>query len=353
MSPTSSAENERSLLLGEKAFDLIKSHVSPAYPRAYEVWYHYAGGHKPQLNEAVKRLTLDNGTISGQDIDQIYNTFFSNDRLQTETEKASHHVLSEIDNVMSMVNQALGSTQEYNQSLEGLSKDLSNTDERARIREIVQSLVVATKNMESTNSILETRLRETRSEIETLRETLEIVRIESLTDPLTGIANRKHFEEMLIKAIDHSAVQKTPFCLIMIDIDHFKNFNDTYGHLTGDQVIKLVTMTMREHVKTKATLARFGGEEFAIVLPETDLEQARQIGERIRKSVMSREIVKRSTGESLGKVTISVGVGTYRRGDTSISLLDRADQCLYQAKRSGRNRTIGDDEMDTNWPDVA
>ncbi|MDQ4134617.1 MAG: GGDEF domain-containing protein, partial [Pseudomonadota bacterium] len=177
----------------------------------------------------------------------------------------------------------------------------------------------------------------------------------SLTDPLTGISNRKHFEEMLIKAIEHAGAHKLPLALILIDIDHFKRFNDTYGHLTGDQVLRLVGVTMRERVRSKATLARFGGEEFGVILPETSLESARSTAEQIRENVMSRELVKRSTGESLGKVTVSLGIASFRKGDTAISLLERADQCMYMAKRAGRNRTVTDAELAMNGglPDAA
>jgi diguanylate cyclase len=181
------------------------------------------------------------------------------------------------------------------------------------------------------------------------------VRLESLTDSLTGISNRKHFEEMLVKAIDHAARHTKPLALIIIDIDHFKRFNDTFGHLTGDQVLRLVGVTMRERVKSQATLARFGGEEFGVILPDTTLEAARAIAEQIRENVMSRELVKRSTGESLGKVTISLGIAAFRKGDTAVSLLERADQCMFVAKRAGRNRTVTDADQPLNGgiPDAA
>ena len=127
-----------------------------------------------------------------------------------------------------------------------------------------------------------------------------------------------------------------------------------HGHLTGDQVLRLVGVTMRERVRSKATLARFGGEEFGVILPETSLDSARATAEQVRENVMSRELVKRSTGESLGKVTISLGIAAFRPGDSCISLLERADQCMYRAKRAGRNRTFTDAESPIGGlPDAA
>jgi diguanylate cyclase len=128
----------------------------------------------------------------------------------------------------------------------------------------------------------------------------------------------------------------------MTDIDHFKSFNDTWGHLTGDQVLRLVAMPMKQNVKGQDIAARSGGEEFAVVLPNTPLRSAVTVGDHIRRAVMSKELMKRSTGQNLGRVTISVGVATARNGDTVQSIITRADGCLYAAKRSGRNRVISE-----------
>ena len=300
------------------------------------------------MNDAIKQITAKQGSLSDGDIETLYGAHLGGERFADEAERTGASVLVEIDEVMEMLDLALGSTTKYGKSLEAFSKDLAGAVNRNRVREVLESLVVATRDISSTNHTLEARLKETRGEIETLRETLEAVRVESLTDSLTGISNRKHFEEMLVKAIDHAGSQKRPLALIIIDIDHFKRFNDTYGHLTGDQVLRLVGVTMRERVKSKATLARFGGEEFGVILPETTLDAARATAEKIRENVMSRELVKRSTGESLGKVTVSLGVAAFRDGDNAVSLLERADQCMFVAKRAGRNRTTTDAEQPFN-----
>jgi diguanylate cyclase len=340
-----SNEKDSGLRIAVKTVDLMKTWKSPAHPRSYEVWYSYLSGGRDGLTASIKTLMESQDAIGGREIEKLHDEFLSPHRLPDQAEKASAGIVKEIANVMEMIDMAMGSTEKYGKSLEAYSNDLDGQIDRTKIREVVQSLVLATNDISATNKALEARLHETKSEINSLRESLEVVRIESLTDPLTGIANRKHFEEMLLKSVDHAAVERAPLALIVIDIDHFKHFNDTYGHLTGDQVLRLVSMTMRERVKTKATLARFGGEEFGVIMPDTTIDSARATAEIIRQSVMSRELVKRSTGESLGKVTISVGVSAFKRGDTAMVLLGRADQCMYQAKRTGRNKTVCDYEM--------
>jgi diguanylate cyclase len=333
---------DRSFFIAQRAIELMKTYGSSADPRSYEVWYTYVGGAKPALNEAIKKLTTECGSLKDEDIEKLYDEHLASTRTARETEKASNLILGEIDQVMDMIDQALGSTSRYGESLQAFSNDLAGPVDRNRIRELVATVVRATQQVTETNEHLESRLKETRGEIETLRETLDVVRVEAITDPVTGIANRKHFQDMLHKSVEAANASKAPLSLIVIDIDHFKRFNDLYGHLTGDQVLRLVSMTMREQVKSKATLARFGGEEFGIIMPETPLADARAIGEEIRQSVLNRELVKRSTGESLGKITISVGVSEFRQGESGTALLDRADQCMYVAKRTGRNRTVTD-----------
>jgi len=333
---------DRSFFIAQRAIELMKTYGSSADPRSYEVWYTYVSGHKPAMNDAIKKLTAERGSLKDADIQTLYDEHLASTRAAQDTEKASNLILGEIDQVMDMIDQALGSTSRYGESLQAFSNDLAGPVDRNRIRDLVATVVRATQQVTETNQDLESRLKETRGEIETLRETLDVVRVEAITDPVTGIANRKHFQDMLHKSVEAANAAKAPLALIVIDIDHFKRFNDLYGHLTGDQVLRLVSMTMREQVKSKATLARFGGEEFGIIMPETPLADARAIAEEIRQSVLNRELVKRSTGESLGKITVSVGVSAFRHGETGTALLDRADQCMYVAKRTGRNRTVTD-----------
>jgi diguanylate cyclase len=346
---------ERTFHVAQRALELMQAYGSSACPRSYEVWYTYVSGHKPLMNDAIKQVAAKQGNLSDDDIERLHAVHLGTQRFTDEAERTGGSVLVEIDQVMELLDLALGSTTKYGESLEAFSKGLTRPIDRDQLRKLLEALSRATREVSVTNLTLEARLKETRDELETLREGLEAVRRELLTDPLTGLSNRKHLEEMLGKAIARAAAQKTPLALILIDVDHFKRFNDTYGRLTGDHVLKLVGITMRECVKSTATLARFSGEEFGVVLPETTIEGARAAAEQVRESVMRRELVKRSTGESLGKVTISLGVAALRKGDTAVSLLERADQCLYLAKRAGRNRTVTDAERPSNGgvPDAA
>jgi len=171
------------------------------------------------------------------------------------------------------------------------------------------------------------------------------VRRDATTDGLTNLANRKFFDEELERACAEADNTGAKMCLAVLDIDHFKTFNDTWGHQTGDQVLRLVAMTLKSNIKGKDMAARYGGEEFAAILPETDLEGAIIVADNIRKAVQAMELLKRSTNEKLGRITASFGVAMYKVGDTPSSLIERADRCLYAAKHAGRNRVLSEKEL--------
>lgn len=343
MSQETYSDRDRSFALAKRTHDLIRDYGPSATPRAYAVWYAYVSGELPLLSDAVKRLTAQNGCLTEADIDDLHESYLDGRRLASATGDISRVVLSEIAAITEILDLSLGSTTQYGESLRGLAQDLAQgLPNRARLGEIVSTLVSTTREVAVNNRVLEARMRETRTEIETLREKLEATRLESLTDALTGLSNRKHFEETLKATLEAARGRSSPMSLIILDIDFFKRFNDLYGHLTGDQVLRLVAIVMRENAGKDAHLARFGGEEFGIVLPGADRAAARQVAETVRTSVMGRELVKRSTGESLGKVTVSLGIAVFRQGDTPASLMERADLCMFAAKRGGRNRAVDD-----------
>ena len=343
MSLETYSDRDRSFALAKRVQELMRDYGPCATPRTYAVWYAYVSGDIPLLNDAIKRLTAQNGSLSDSDVDALHENYLDPQRFANATGEISRTILAEIASVTETLDLSLGSTAQYGEALRCLSQDLAQgTPSRSRLGEIVSTLVSTTREVAANNRTLEARMRESRSEIEVLREKLEATRIESLTDPLTGLSNRKHFEEMIASSVEAAALRGAPMSLIVLDIDFFKRFNDLYGHLTGDQVLRLVAIVMRESAGKQASLARFGGEEFGIVLPGADRVAAQQVAEKVRTSVMGRELVKRSTGESLGKVTISLGIAVYRGGDTPASLLERADLCMFAAKRAGRNRTLDD-----------
>jgi len=333
-------EHERTMAFAEIALGQLKALRQPATPRNYEVWYAYATGYHPSLNQQINEMLKERGTLSEDYLEHIYETFLAPARLSDRIDKVGIKVAGEIEQVMAMIDAAAGSASSYTESLADMTEKLGQSKDREGLRAIVESLVHTTKEMEASNQQLEERLNASKAEINELQENLEAVRTESLTDPLTQLANRKFFDSSLEAAISDARAKNEPLSLMMTDIDYFKKFNDSFGHLTGDQVLRLVAMSVKQNVKGQDTAARYGGEEFAIILPNTVLRSAITVADHIRRAVMTKELMKRSTGEHLGRVTISIGVATLHKNDAAQMLIERTDACLYAAKRHGRNRVM-------------
>ncbi len=333
-------EHERTMAFAEIALGQIKALRQAASPRNYEIWYSYATGYNPSLNQKINEILGQTGTLADADLEQIYEAYLSPTRLTERIDKVGSQVMGEIEQVMAMIDAAAGSASSYTESLADMTEKLGDSKDREGLRAIVESLVHTAKEMEVSNQALEARLSASKQEINELQVNLEAVRTESLTDPLTQLSNRKFFDTSLEDAIADARSKNEALSLMMTDIDHFKNFNDSFGHLTGDQVLRLVAASVKQNVKGQDTAARYGGEEFAIILPNTVLRSAITVADHIRRAVMTKELMKRSTGEHLGRVTVSVGVATLHKADTVQSFIERTDACLYAAKRHGRNRVM-------------
>ncbi|MBR0687237.1 GGDEF domain-containing protein [Bradyrhizobium manausense] len=333
-------EHERTMAFAEVALGQIRSLKQTAIPRNYEIWYVYATGYNAPLNKIINETLARNGKLTEADLEQIYDTYLSHIKTTDRIDKVGARVIGEIDDVMTVLGDALGMTGAYDASLSGASEQLTSAKSPEQVRTIVEALLRSTSEMREINKTLEDRLTLSKNEISNLQQSLEAIRAESLTDPLTGLGNRKYFDRMIGMAVQSALAGGEPLSLLLLDIDHFKSFNDSYGHLTGDQVLRLVGLSLKQTIKGQDITARYGGEEFAVVLPNTALRQALTVADHIRRAVMAKELKKKSTGEILGRVTISVGVSLLKQGDDTDALIERADACLYAAKRNGRNRVI-------------
>jgi diguanylate cyclase len=346
-------EHERTLAFAEIALGQIRALSQPAWPRNYEIWYNYATGYNPALNHAINQTLEKNGTLSQADLEQIYDAYVSSSRVGDRIDSVGARVIDEIKQVLDMIDAAAGSATSYSESLADASAKLAGTYDRDTMRAIIERLMEGAKAIETNNKKLEANLSASKQEIERLQESLAAVRSESFTDQLTGLSNRKFFDVALTKAIAEARGKGEPLSLMMADVDHFKQFNDKFGHQTGDQVLRLVAAAMKQSVKNQAVVARYGGEEFVIALSNTPLRTALAIADEIRRSVMAKELVKRTSGERLGRVTISIGVALLHTDDVAQLLIERADNCLYAAKRKGRNNVVCEPETPTGSPPAA
>lgn len=338
--PPATRDHEYTVKLAEAALQKIKLLELPGDPPSFETWYAYVGRLVPALNLAINDVLTKNGKISAEEIDKIYNAHLGSSRLGAEVERIGEQVGSEVDRVVGTIDAAINSAVRFGNHLSDIDADIADNTDRTALRAVVKTLVTQTRSAVEENQGYKSKLSAARREIEQLRAHLEAIHLEMRSDALTGLANRKRFDQALADAISRATRTSKPLSLMMGDVDHFKQFNDTWGHPLGDDVLRLIALTIKGAVRQDDLAARYGGEEFAIIFPDTSLEDAAGVVERLRGAVKDKEIVQRQSGKSLGRVTISCGVAQWRKGETARGILERADKCLYTAKRQGRDRVV-------------
>lgn len=311
-------------------------------PNNYSLMYAYTSGRipeiKPIIDDAIRK-----GGLNSEQMKSIHEKYLGLHSDREVVEQNLRAMTQELGHVMSILGQAKAGTDHFNQTLSSFTGDLNKPLSVEKLRATVGRVVSETKAITRQNQKLQEKLDESSQQLGLLKEDLSKAQKESLTDPLTAVGNRKHFVTELKRLVFEADDQKTPLSLIMIDIDYFKKFNDTHGHLVGDQVLKLVARTLMENVKGRDVVARYGGEEFVIILPQTRLADANKVAEALRQFVGQKKIIRRDNNQNLGTVTISMGVAQYHAGEALSQLMRRADAGVYMAKNAGRNRVVVQD----------
>lgn len=318
------------------ALGLLSRHKIPPSPVNYQIGYECISGRNEALQNDFETLLEQTGTPTEEKLWQLYQRFF------LEDEKALVAIRQELQNIIANIQQDLrqsgGKLQRYTDTLNHFSSILEKPVSNERMSVEVQKVIDDTHYIEGNQNRMESQLTHLITDMESMRRELEQVKEEAMTDSLTGISNRKAFDAALEHTIYIAREEQMPFCVLLLDIDHFKEFNDTYGHLIGDKVLRFVASILKRYTKGKDFVARYGGEEFAIILPQTNISGAQVVAEEIRRGVSAGNLKEQDSGASFGTITISIGLSQFYSSDLPNDLLQRADNALYLAKKRGRNR---------------
>lgn len=329
--------------LCERALELIRDCKAAPTPPHYELWFNYASGLNHELIEAMNAAVQQGHASDPAYMRDLHMRFFGGS-LTTAIDDMGEKLQHELHKFVQVLEDAGQDTASYGKTLNIAAHQLNGGDVN-HLKAVIQSLVAATRAIETKHKALESELKASGSEIKSLRQRLESIREESRVDALTGLLNRRGFDEQITGVLREVEADGGELCLLIGDVDFFKRFNDTWGHATGDQVLRLVAQCFKANTKGRDIAARYGGEEFVVALPQTSYANALTVAEQIRIAVETKKIIKRSTGETLGSITLSLGVARYAPGELITATLERADASLYAAKRSGRNRVIGEDAL--------
>lgn len=324
-------DHARTIALGEKAFAHIRQHRTAAYPRAYELWYTYAAGHHQALMRAVEDVLQRNGRLTQTELDDIYERFVNTNRFSREVEAAILRFLHNVDEIHRANENTGTGLSQFDEALRLSHEELGRPIDAAKLHDIVLALRDAVRDMSARNAQLSEQLVGAAAEVSEIREQLEAMRTEAHIDPATTLASRQFFDTSLLDAVKHAQRRGTPLTLLMCEVDRFLQLNETYGSFMGDQLLKLVATAIKQNIKGLDVAARFAPQQFAVLLVDSAHHAGLAIANRLHEALLGRQLVRRATGESLGAVSIFIGVASLRGDDTPSKLLDRARRCLATA----------------------
>ncbi|MGO4409540.1 MULTISPECIES: GGDEF domain-containing protein [unclassified Brevundimonas] len=307
-------------------------------PLNFELWLHYVSDPEGPLGREMHRLLTGDTPFTDATAEMLAAEFLPRGRLSEEIRDVGAVLNRELAAVAEAIDNARKTQASYGETLTNASAKMAAAEDATVLTAIVTTLSTATRKVQRHTSALEKRLESSNREVVRLREHLEQVRRDAMTDALTNLANRKAFDEQLARICDEAEDGGKGVTLAIVDIDHFKRFNDTWGHQTGDQVLRYVASVLGRISRSPRVAARYGGEEFAVIFPGETPGTVEAALNAIREEIASRSLRRRSTNDDLGAVTISVGFAERQAGETALALLERADEALYASKRGGRNR---------------
>ena len=299
-------------------------------PEIYGVWYSYFKQDNQDLMTAMDEVLKNNPKPSNESFDEILQKWNPSER----DEKVYQ------DNVSDVVRETLESaknitdnTGEFNDTIVKITGSEGGIDD-----ESLKTLIESSRQTLAVNQMLLSKLEETRLRMTDIKAEYDEMKRELITDSLTSVYNRRHFDRELPLIVKETDENKAPCCLLLVDIDHFKKFNDTWGHHIGDTVLKFVAQIMAKSFEMKDLVCRYGGEEFAVLLPYSIKSDAKKLATKLCNVTAKKEMYNKMTGESLGNITLSIGVSEKFKRETLQEWFVRTDEALYSAKKGGRNQ---------------
>lgn len=317
-----------------RALPLINKHKTPVNPVNYAVWYEYVSGDNQQLNSAIDTRLSKNEPITEELTQYLYEKFVLMG-MPERIEKTSNGMHLIVDNTMKNINKAEAKAGAFALDLNNSRNQLEDLNNTEDLRGVITTILSQTQMLTDSSNDLKQELAKSTQEMQALKAELEEVKKAALTDGLTGLLNRSAFNKELEKLCGRGNIEVS---LILFDLDHFKSINDTYGHLLGDKVIQYFAGILKKHSNNIHPVARYGGEEMAMIMLNTKPKAVLETAEAIRTTFANSKLKKKGSDETIGPITVSIGISKLTADDTPHAIIDRADQALYLSKANGRDQ---------------
>ena len=333
---------DRSAELLRLAIPKMAEHPAPLHPITYAVWYDYLSGRNGSLAAEVDAVTARKVPLGDDLVHSLYNRHIA-EAAELATRRVSDGLREVIDDVGQATHRTGEQMSGFRESLEQQGRRLQDVDTAPALGSSIDQLLAGTRDAGAGLALLAARLEAATAELQLLRRELDHAKVQATLDALTGVTNRRGFDEAMLTLLDEQPAGEPGPSVVLIDLDHFKQINDRYGHVFGDTVLKAVAQAIRACVKGRDLVARYGGEEFVVLLPGTGVVGARALAEQVRQTIAGARIRRGGTNELVGSITVSLGVATRHAGEPMQAVIERADQALYRSKSGGRNRVSADD----------
>jgi diguanylate cyclase len=321
----------------------MRAHGISLTTENYAVWHEYYESGDVRLRRAIDILISNNRVPDERAMHRLYTKYCAPVRETLALRDIAQRALETLQQVTGMLGDMQGAATDYGETLRSAEAGMAasrraHPGENNHLKPLLDRLAGETRDMIRHSKSLVRRLNHSAERIQELEQFLSEARREAATDPLTGLANRRAFDGALREQAALAMNTGNPLSVLIADVDNFKTVNDRHGHDAGDEALRMVANCLTQAVRGRDIVARHGGEEFSVLLPNTAIDGAQAVAENIRAAISHSQLTLEATNTAL-TVTVSVGATTYEAGEKLSETLARADRALYRAKQEGRNRT--------------